>query len=140
MFSRFVVQLIRSNSHHLRLNFSSKTYRRCWPWTMTFIVISAGVPVSYIFYRNLLQHHLWINKSFVENTESVSQSELDRLRLHTQNLLNIELYSSNFIIPIRLLFRTFQLIIIFTPILIFYFIQHKFAPQFYRTWCFTLRR
>ena len=60
-------------------------YRRFWPLTITFTVISAGIPIGYIIYRDFLGNQLWMNKdkkseeSFDENTESVSQSELDTL-------------------------------------------------------------
>jgi hypothetical protein len=124
-------------------------YRRFWPLTITFTAVSAGIPIGYVIYRDFLRDHLWMNKdksaeeTFDENTESVSQSELDTLISQTQQLLNSELYStrsSAFIVPIRLFFRTLKLIIIFTPVIIFYFFQNKFAPQLFEKWCFTLKR
>jgi len=117
-------------------------YRRFWP---VIITVSAGIPIGYIIYRDFLQDQLWWNKSeenFDKNTESVSQSELDTLGTQTQQLLNAELYlnrSSAFIVPIRLFFRTLKLIIIFTPVIIFYFFQDKFAPRLYEKWCFMLK-
>jgi hypothetical protein len=124
-------------------------YRRFWPLIITSTIVSAGIPIGYILYRDFLRDQIWLNRnqssdeSFDENTESVSQSELDTLLAQTQELLNSELYlnrSSAFIVPIRLFFRTLKLIIIFTPIIIFYFFQNKFAPRFYDQWCFTLKR
>jgi hypothetical protein len=124
-------------------------YHRFWPLTITFTAVSAGIPIGYVIYRDFLRDQLWMNKdksseeTFDENTESVSQSELDILISQTQQLLNSELYStrsSAFIVPIRLFFRTLKLIIIFTPVIIFYFFQNKFAPQLFEKWCFTLKR
>ncbi|CAF0723054.1 unnamed protein product [Rotaria sordida] len=124
-------------------------YRRFWPLTITFTIVSAGIPICYIIYRDFPRIQLWINKdklsqeNFDENTESVTQSELDTLLSQTQQLLNSELYlnrSSAFIVPIRLFFRTLKLIIVFTPLIIFYFYQDKFAPHLYEKWCFALRR
>jgi hypothetical protein len=124
-------------------------YRRFWPLTITLTVGSASIPIGYIIYRDFLRDQLWMNRNksseenFDENTESVSQSELDTLISQAQQLLNSELYlnrSSIFIVPIRLFFRTLKLIIIFTPVIIFYFFQNKFAPQLYEKWCFTLKR
>ncbi|CAF3547727.1 unnamed protein product [Adineta steineri] len=167
MFSRVAIHLTRCNSASLR---SSRLvlpshpyrrlfelprrgqirpwYRRFWPLTIAFTVVSTGIPIGYIVYRDLLQES-WMKKdktseeNFDENSESVSQSELDTLLSQTQQLLNSELYlnrSSAFIVPIRLFFRTLKLVIIFTPVIIFYFIQDKFAPHLYEKWCFTLRR
>ncbi|CAF0814694.1 unnamed protein product [Adineta steineri] len=167
MFSRVAIHLTRCNSASLR---SSRLvlpshpyrrlfelprrgqirpwYRRFWPLTIAFTVVSTGIPIGYIVYKDLLQES-WMKKdktseeNFDENSESVSQSELDTLLSQTQQLLNSELYlnrSSAFIVPIRLFFRTLKLIIIFTPVIIFYFIQDKFAPHLYEKWCFTLRR
>lgn len=164
MFSRLAIRLTRCGSIPLRnhrLILSSHPYRRLfelprrgqirpwyrrfWPLTITFTVVSTGIPIGYIIYRDFRQNQLWMNKdeNVDENTESVSQSELDILLLQTQHLLNSELYlnrSSTFIVPIRLFFRTLKLIIVFTPIIIFYFFQNKFAPQLYEKWCFTLLR
>lgn len=168
MFSRVAIHLARCGSISLRnpgliyplhpcrrllgLSRSSPIrpwYRRFWPLTITFTAVSAGIPIGYVIYRDFLRDQLWMNKdksaeeTFDENTESVSQSELDTLISQTQQLLNSELYStrsSAFIIPIRLFFRTLKLIIIFTPVIIFYFFQDKFAPQLYEKWCFTLKR
>lgn len=117
-------------------------YRRFWPLTITFTAVSAGIPVSYIIYRDFFRNQS-SEENFDENTESVSQSKLDTLIAQTQQLLNAELYlnrSSTFIVPIRLFFRTLKLIIIFTPVIIFYFFQNKIAPQLYEKWCFTLKR
>jgi hypothetical protein len=161
MLSRVVIPLVRNS----RLRFPSQPYRRLfelprrgqirpwyrrfWPLTITFTAVSAGIPIGYIIYRDFLRDQLWMNKdksseeNFDENTESVSQSELDTLLSQTQQLLNSELYlnrSSAFTVPIRLFFRTLKLIIVFTPVLIFYFIQNKFAPQWYEKWCSTLKR
>ncbi|CAF0760742.1 unnamed protein product [Adineta steineri] len=167
MFSRVAIHLTRCNSASLR---SSRLvlpshpyrrlfelprrgqirpwYRRFWPLTIAFTVVSTGIPIGYIVYKDFLQES-WMKKdktseeNFDENSESVSQSELDTLLSQTQQLLNSELYlnrSSAFIVPIRLFFRTLKLIIIFTPVIIFYFIQDKFAPHLYEKWCFTLRR
>ncbi|CAF2381967.1 unnamed protein product [Rotaria sp. Silwood2] len=124
-------------------------YRRFWPLTIAFTVVSAGVPIGYIIYRDFSEIQLWINQgksseeNFDENTESVTQNELDKLLLQTQQLLNSELYlnrSAAFIVPIRLFFRTLKLVIIFTPLTIFYFFQDKFAPHLYEKWCFALKR
>ncbi|CAF1401580.1 unnamed protein product, partial [Adineta steineri] len=167
MFSRVAIHLTRCNSASLRnsrLVLPSHPYRRLfelprrgqirpwyrrfWPLTIAFTVVSTGIPIGYIVYRDFLQES-WMKKdktseeNFDENSESVSQSELDTLLSQTQQLLNSELYlnrSSAFIVPIRLFFRTLKLIIIFTPVIIFYFIQDKFAPHLYEKWCFTLRR
>ncbi|CAF0717419.1 unnamed protein product [Adineta steineri] len=167
MFSRVAIHLTRCNSASLRnsrLVLPSHPYRRLfelprrgqirpwyrrfWPLTIAFTVVSTGIPIGYIVYRDFLQDS-WMKKdktseeNFDENSESVSQSELDTLLSQTQQLLNSELYlnrSSAFIVPIRLFFRTLKLIIIFTPVIIFYFIQDKFAPHLYEKWCFTLRR
>jgi aarF domain-containing kinase len=117
-------------------------YRRFWPLTITFTAVSAGIPIGYIIYRDFLRDQS-SEENFDENSESVSQSELDTVLSQTQQLLNSELYlnrSSAFIVPIRLFFRTLKLIIIFTPVLIFYFFQDKFAPQLYEKWCFTLKK
>jgi hypothetical protein len=135
MFSRISIHLTRCGSISLRnhrLALPSHSYRRLfelprrgqirpwyrrfWPLTITFTVISAGIPIGYIIYRDFLQDQLWINKNksskenFDENTESVSQSELDTLLSQTQHLLNSELYlnrTSAFIVPIRLFFFIF---------------------------------
>lgn len=115
-------------------------YGRFWPLTITCAVISAGIPIGYILYRDLTDPK---EENFDDNTESVSQSELDTLLAQTQHLLNSELYlnrSSVFFVPIRLFFRTLKLILIFTPVLIFYFYQEKFAPHLFDKWCFTLKR
>lgn len=117
-------------------------YRRFWPLTIAITAASASVPISYIIYRDFFQIQL-PNEDFDENSESVSQSELDNLRNQTENLLNTELYlhrSSAIIVPIRLFFRTIKLLIIFTPVVIFYFIQNKFAPHLFDKWCYTLKR
>ena len=117
-------------------------YRRFWPLTLTVGVATASIPVGYILYRDYFQSQLPA-ESFDENTESVSQSELDNLLNQTENLLNSELYlnrSSTILVPIRLFFRTLKLIIIFTPVAIFYFIQDKFAPHLFDKWCYTLKR
>jgi hypothetical protein len=162
MLSRAATQLVRFSSIPLRnprLIYSANPCRRLSeltrrsvirPWYRRFlpvaITISAGIPVGYVIYREFLRDQIWFNKieeNFDENTESVTQSELDRLTAQTQQVLNAELYlnrSSAFIVPIRLFFRTLKLIIIFTPVLIFYFIQNKFAPRLYEKWCFTLKR
>ncbi|CAF4775789.1 unnamed protein product [Rotaria sp. Silwood1] len=168
MFSRVTIHLTRRSSlcfHNPRLILPSNSYRhlfelprrgkirpwyrRFWPLTIAFSVVSAGVPIGYIIYRDFSQIQLWINKgkspeeNFDENTESVTQSELDKLLSQTQQLLNSELYlnrSSAFIVPIRLFFRTLKLVIILTPLIIYYFFQDKFAPQLYDKWCFALRR
>ncbi|CAF1356618.1 unnamed protein product, partial [Adineta ricciae] len=119
-------------------------YRRFWPLTIT--VVSAGIPIGYVIYGNYLFPLIQADRkeeNIDENTESVPQSELDKLLSQTQHLLNSELYtnrSSAFLVPIRLFFRTLKLIVIFTPVLIFYFYQDKFAPYLYEKWCFTLRR
>ncbi|CAF0763056.1 unnamed protein product [Rotaria sp. Silwood1] len=168
MFSRVTIHLTRRSSlcfHNPRLILPSNSYRhlfelprrgkirpwyrRFWPLTIAFSVVSASVPIGYIIYRDFSQIQLWINKgkspeeNFDENTESVTQSELDKLLSQTQQLLNSELYlnrSSAFIVPIRLFFRTLKLVIILTPLIIYYFFQDKFAPQLYDKWCFALRR
>lgn len=117
-------------------------YRRFWPLTIAVSAATASIPVGYILYCDYIQNQV-PDENFDENTESVSQSELDNLLNQTQNLLNSELYlnrSSSFIVPIRLFFRTLKLMIIFTPVVIFYFIQAKFAPQLFDKWCFTLKR
>jgi hypothetical protein len=161
MLSRAAIQLVRCssislrNSRHIysshpcrRLSELSRRgqirpwYRRFWPVTIT---VCTGIPIGYIIYRDFLRDQLWPNKTeenFDNNTEAVPQSELDTLITQTQQLLNSELYlnrSSMIIVPIRLFFRTLKLIIIFTPVLIFYFFQDKFAPQLYEKWCFLLR-
>lgn len=124
-------------------------YRRFWPLTITFTVASASIPVGYIIYKDFLENQLWFNdrqapkENFDENSECVTQSELDELLSQTEQLLNAEIYStrsSNFIVPIRLFFRTLKLIVVFTPLLIFYIFQDKFAPQYYEKWCFALKR
>jgi len=165
MFSRLAIHLTRCSSISLRnprLGLPSRIsyrrlfelprrgqirpwYRRLWPLTITFTVVSVGIPIGYTIYSNFFRDQLWMSKdeNFDENTESVSQSELDTLLSQTQQLLNSELYlnrSSSFFVPIRLFFRTLKLIIVFTPVILFYFFQDKFAPQFYEKWCFTLRR
>ena len=124
-------------------------YRRFWPLTITLTAASASIPLGYIIYRDVLPNQHWLHKddlaeeSFDQNSESVSQSELDTLLQQTQELLNSELYStrsSSIIVPLRLFFRTLQLLVVFTPVIIFYFIQDKFAPHLYERWCFTLKR
>jgi hypothetical protein len=161
MFSRVAIHLARCGSISLRnpgliyplhpcrrllgLSRSSQIrpwYRRFWPLTITFTAVSAGIPIGYVIYRDFIRDKS-SEETFDENTESVSQSELDILLSQTQQLLNSELYSNRssvFIVPIRLFFRTLKLIIIFTPVIIFYFFQDKFAPQLYEKWCFTLKR
>ncbi|CAM4855809.1 unnamed protein product [Rotaria socialis] len=168
MFSRIAAPLTRRGSLFLRtsrLIFPSNSsrrlfelprhgvirpwYRRFWPLTIAFTVISAGVPIGYIIYRDSLLGQLWFNKAhgseenFDENSESVAQSELDTLLSQTQQLLDAELYlnrSSAFIVPIRLFFRTIKLVLVFTPLILFYVFQDKFAPQYYEKWCFALKR
>jgi hypothetical protein len=138
----YLSQPFRRLSELSRRSLTRPWYRRFWP---VIITVSAGIPIGYIIYRDFLQDQLWWNKSeenFDKNTESVSQSELDTLGTQTQQLLNAELYlnrSSAFIVPIRLFFRTLKLIIIFTPVIIFYFFQDKFAPRLYEKWCFMLK-
>jgi hypothetical protein len=164
MFSRVAIPLIRCSSSSLRnprLIFPSHPYRRLfelprrgslrpwyrrfWPLTIAFTTASAGISIGYIIYRD----QIWTNnntsseENFDENSESVPQSELDTLISQSEHLLNSELYlnrSSSFIVPIRLFFRTIKLIIVFTPVIIFYFIQDKFAPRLYEKWCRALKR
>ena len=120
-------------------------YRRFWPLA----IASVGLPTGYLVYRNVLYDQIWtsekssLEESFDDNSESVSQSELDSLLSQTQQLLDAELYStrsSSFLVPLRLFFRTIKLILVFTPVITFYFIQDKFAPQWYERWCLTLKR
>lgn len=161
MLSRLTIPLIRCGSIPLRnsrlicpSSFSRRLselprhglirpwYRRFWPLTIAFTAASASVPIGYIIYRDFFQIQL-PNEDFDQNSESVSQSELDNLRNQTQDLLDTELYlnrSSSFIVQIRLFFRTIKLLIIFTPVVIFYFIQNKFAPQLFDKWCYTLKQ
>ena len=108
-----------------------------------------GIPAGYLIYRHVLYDQIWnsektlFEENFDENSESVSQSELDSLLSQTQQLLDAELYStrsSTFLVPLRLFFRTIKLILVFTPVITFYFIQDKFAPDLYEKWCLTLKR
>lgn len=118
-------------------------YRRVLPLT---IVLSAGassIPISLFIYRKYFPLDETNEENFDQNSESVSQNELDALLNQTQRLLDQEIYrtrSSAFFVPIRLFFRTIKLIFLFTPVAIFYFIQEKFAPQWFERWCFTLKR
>lgn len=119
-------------------------YRRVWPIAVG--LVSASLPISYIIYQNSIgfnKNNKFEEEDFDHNSESVSQSELDRLLTQTEQLLNSELYqnrSSIVLVPLRLFFRTVKLIIIFTPVLIFYIYQHKFAPHRFDQWCFFLKR
>lgn len=153
MLSRVATSFIRSSSispSHISRRLSELSrrvqirpwYRRFWPLTIAVSAATASIPVGYILYCDYFQSQV-PEENFDENTESVPQSELDNLLSQTQNLLNSELYlnrSSTLLVPIRLFFRTIKLMIIFTPVVIFYFIQAKFAPQLFDKWCYTLKR
>ena len=153
MLSRVATSFIRSSSispSHISRRLSELPrrvqirpwYRRFWPLTIAVSAATASIPVGYILYCDYFQSQV-PEENFDENTESVPQSELDNLLSQTQNLLNSELYlnrSSTLLVPIRLFFRTIKLMIIFTPVVIFYFIQAKFAPQLFDKWCYTLKR
>ena len=153
MLSRVATSFIRSSSispSHISRRLSELSrrvqirpwYRRFWPLTIAVSAATASIPVGYILYCDYFQSQV-PEENFDENTESVPQSELDNLLNQTQNLLNSELYlnrSSTLLVPIRLFFRTIKLMIIFTPVVIFYFIQAKFAPQLFDKWCYTLKR
>lgn len=164
MYSRLGVQLTRCGSSSLRrsrLILCSQPvrclfelprrgqlrpwYRRFWPLAIG----SVGIPASYLIYRHVLYDQIWnsektlFEENFDENSESVSQSELDSLLSQTQRLLDAELYStrsSTFLVPLRLFFRTIKLILVFTPVITFYLIQNKFAPHLFEKWCLTLKR
>lgn len=115
-------------------------YRRLWPLAIgCTVVTTTSLPIGYFIYRNCFHQSLTSD----ENTESVSQAELDQILSETERILNDELYStrsSRIFTCIRLVFRTIELIIIFTPVLIFYLVQDKFAPHFYEAWCFYLKK
>ena len=114
--------------------------RRLWPVTIGVASATAAIPIGHHWYR------LWTDEqksSTDDQDESVSQAELDLFLDQTQRLLDAEIYqtrSSSFLVPLRLFFRTIKLICVFTPVAIFYFVQNQFFPQFYETWCRTLKR
>jgi hypothetical protein len=114
--------------------------------TVTLAGTSAVIGLGYMVYRDVAHDRFWpfdSSSSLDDNDESVSQSELDTHRSQAEQLLDAELYrtrSSTLFVPLRLFFRTLKLLIVFTPVIIFYFIQDKFLPRLYERWCLTLKQ
>ncbi|CAF0756349.1 unnamed protein product [Didymodactylos carnosus] len=109
-------------------------------------VIGVGVPLVYLIYTrkwfSFFNRKVFDNENENNSIESVSQDELDSLGNQTEQILNNELYSTDsftFLVSIRLFFRTIKLVMIFTPVLIFYYVQLYLFPSLYDKWCTTLK-